>query len=108
MLRSKKKKVWENDPKFMIEGDGFLIQPNEFFVVCSQPRKVVVLGKVLEGEVALESILKMTIGQEVLSDSVMGIQRDKKAITYAVKNEQIGICLMYSSIHQLREFNNNG
>ena len=105
----KRGKNKEADPKFIIKTADGLMEVKRFFVICSRPRKVVALCHVTEGEVFSGDSLKMISfdKEKTLGSIVSRIERDKKKIEYAVKNENIGICLKEITIRQLREFNNS-
>ncbi|HAE36807.1 TPA: hypothetical protein DCX66_03430 [Candidatus Nomurabacteria bacterium] len=99
----------ESDPRFSIQTANGLMEVKRFFVVCSRPRKVVALGQVIDGEIEVDNAVRMVSlnGEETLECTVAKIEREKKKILYAVKNEQVGVCLKGITIHQLRQFNDS-
>lgn len=106
-----KRKIEENAPSFEINGSNggliFKIKPERFFVISSIPRRVVILGRVVSGDVRTGNIIEINFpGVGEIVDHIAEIQRNKREIPRAVINEEIGIRLSKTNIHQLRSLNN--
>jgi len=100
----------EKNPNFTIQGTNsegdFKITPEKFLKISNpKPGKVIVLGKITEGTIFKGDKINFSLGEEILTDTVRSIEKDRKEITPAVKNEEIGICLSKTKLRELRKFN---
>ncbi|MDD3662903.1 MAG: hypothetical protein PHT84_03490, partial [Candidatus Pacebacteria bacterium] len=106
-----KRRIEENAPNFEINGSNggliFKIKPERFFVISSIPRRVVVLGKVISGDIRIGNVIEISLpGVGEIVDHIAEIQINKREIPRAMVNEEIGIRLSRTNIHQLRSLNN--
>lgn len=100
----------ESNPTFEITGMGgnnFKMAVERFFGISSRPRKVVVIGKITEGEIKSGDgfLIKSLNCDEFIMEKAIRIEVKNKAVPFAVKNQEIGICLSKTSIKKLRLFN---
>lgn len=104
------KLIKENTPNFEIKGGRggifFKIKPERFFEISSIPRRVVILGKVIYGEVRTGSTIDISLpGVGEMIDCIAEIQKNKKEVFLAEVNDEIEIRLSFANIHQLKSLN---
>lgn len=95
--------------KFSIQGLSgglpFTISVEKFFYKTAA-KKVVLLGTVTEGSVTEGDMLRFTMkGKDDITDTVMGMQINKKSISTAKQSQNVGICLNTLTMDTLVEFN---
>lgn len=103
------KKFFENQPNFSIVNEkGLQISTERFFGVSSIPRRVVILGTVIEGEINRGQSIQLSCKNgKSYPVVVKKIERWHREISYAVRNEQIGIEIYGLTIQQLRLINDS-
>jgi translation initiation factor IF-2 len=104
-----KKKQKENPCTFSICGTNneghFRIAPCKFFVILSRPRKVVIICAVVFGEPVTGDQITIQSKNGTIIDTISRIEIQHKQVFKAVKGDQIGICLLGTTIKELRKFN---
>ena len=87
-----------NKPNFTVKGENnegiFEITPKNFFKV-SRINRTIIVGVVTEGEIKNGDsiIIKSTSQNLFIEGFVTRIERERKEIPYATRNEVIGVCL---------------
>ena len=99
----------EKKPVFSIQGENldgkFKVIPEEFFGISRIPKKVIIIGQVEEGLIAMGDKITIKNGDQIIEETVRTIQINKETVNHAVKGESIGICLSRTNLKKLRKFN---